>query len=130
MDQKQAYRLRAAKLQELKDATNIDANSMFDVIDEATMHMVDNFKPAIGPQYKRDYCFIMGTTFLGTDVRDPAQDIHARAAFFHGDLHEWSHDLAEIMTQDEEVCAMVFHCVQIYAQLLIKKQGGHSEKNS
>lgn len=115
------FRDRERKLRELKDNTNVDANSMHEVADEATMHLVEHFNPAIGSQYKQDYCFTMCKVFLGTEKADPSQDVHAAHVYMAGDIHEWSHDLADLMASDPDVQRFVFHALEIYA---LKKATG------
>jgi len=111
---KAAFRHHEKKMAELRDKTNLDANSMLDVINEGTLHMVEHFSRAIGPQYKRDYVFVMGKAFLGTEKADPAQDVQACSFFHCGDIHEWSHDLADLMAAEPAIHDHVMHAIHIY----------------
>jgi hypothetical protein len=44
------FRQHEKKMAELKDKTNLDPNGMIEVINEGTLHLVEHFTPAIGPQ--------------------------------------------------------------------------------
>lgn len=118
------FRQHEKKMLELREKTNVDANTMIDVINEGTLHLVEHFQPAIGPQYKQDYVFCMGKAYLGTEKADPAQDV-AAASFFHcGDIHEWSHDLADLMEREPDICKFVMHAVDIYHLNKLKSKLG------
>lgn len=118
------YRQHEKKMAELREMTNVDANTMIDVINEGTLHLVEHFTPAIGPQYKRDYVFVMGKSFLGTERKDPSVDVQA-ASFFHcGDIHEWSHDLADLMEREPDIHKFVMHAMDIYHLNKLKPGGG------
>lgn len=113
---------RAKRLAELQAMTNINEESMHDVVDEATLHLVEHFAPAKGEEFKKDYCFVMGKVFLGTEKKDPTQDVNACSTFLTGDMHEWSHDLAELMCHDEHLMHYVFHAIEIYTQLRLRRR--------
>lgn len=118
------FRQHEKKMAELKEMTNLDANTMMDVINEGTLHLVEHFTPAIGPQYKRDYVFVMGKAFLGTEKKDPSTDVQG-ASFFHcGDIHEWSHDLADLMEREPDICKFVLHAIDMYHLNKLKPGGG------
>jgi hypothetical protein len=69
----------------------------------------------------------MGKAFLGTEKQDPTVDVQA-ASFFHcGDIHEWSHDLADLMETDPVIYQHVMHAIHIYH--LNKLQGGNRDKS-
>ena len=123
---KEVYRQHEQKMAEMVAATIVDPYTMIDVINEGTLHLVEHFTPAIGPQYKRDYVFCMGKAYLGTDIKS-GDDKQAASFFACGDIHEWSHDLADIMEDNPEIYHLVMHGIQIYH--LNKMQGGRREKN-
>lgn len=123
---KAVYRQHEEKMAELRAATIVDPYTMIEVINEGTLHLVEHFTPAIGPQYKRDYVFVMGKAFLGSDIKS-GDDKHAASFFACGDIHEWSHDLADLMESDRTVYDHVIHAIHIYT--LNKLQGGRREKN-
>lgn len=129
MDPKKAravYRQHEEKMAEMKSHTICDPNSMIDVINETTMHAVEHFSPAIGQQFKQDYVFIMGSALLGVDIKS-GEDVHATSFFACGDIHQWSHHLADVMEQNPEIYQMVMHAVHIYH--LNKLKGGRREKD-
>jgi hypothetical protein len=118
---RKVYRQHQEKMAELTAATIVDPNSMIEVINEATLHAVEHFTPAIGQQFKRDYVFIMGKALLGVDIKS-GDDTHAASFFACGDIHEWSHDLADVMASEPEMEALVMHAVQIFALNKLKRR--------
>lgn len=110
---KEAFRHHEEKMAELRAKTIVDPYTMIEVINEGTLHLVEHFTPAIGPQYKRDYVFCMGKAYLGNDIKS-GDDTHAASFFACGDIHEWSHDLADVMASNPEMYQMVMHAVHIF----------------
>lgn len=110
---KEVYRQHEEKMAEMTATTIVDPYTMIEVISEGALHLVEHFTPAIGPQYKRDYIFVMGKAFLGSDIKT-GDDRHAASFFSCGDIHEWSHDLADMMANDADIYQHVMHAIHIY----------------
>jgi hypothetical protein len=108
-----AFRHHEKKMAELRANTIVDPNNMLEVINEGTLHMVEHFTPAIGPQYKKDYVFVMGKAFLGMSKDNGTADVQACSFFHCGDTHEWSHDLADLMAENPELYDFVMHAIHI-----------------
>jgi hypothetical protein len=102
------------QMDEMKWDTIIDPNSMVDVLDEATTHLVEHFKKSDEPDFCNDYVFIMGKAYLGRQIENGANRAHPCAFFMNGDLHEWAHDLADLMRIDDTVARQIFHAVELY----------------
>lgn len=109
-----AFRHHEEKMAELRANTIVDPNSMLEVINEGTLHLVQHFTPPIGPQYKKDYVFVMGKAFLGMSKDNGTTDVQACSFFHCGDIHEWSHDLADLMETNPEIYDYVMHAIHIY----------------
>lgn len=107
---------------EMREQNHQDKNTMYEIIDEAARHCLDHFAPPIGPQYRQDYVFIMGKAFYGVCKTDGC-DVAGSVQFAHGDLHEWSHDLARYMAEDPQIKGFIFHAVAVFADMAIHGKG-------
>lgn len=106
---------REEKMQRIKAATVVDPESMHDVVDEATMHLVDHFNPnKKDSRFYNDYCFIMSKTFLGVQRGNRSQEVVIMDNFAHGDMHQFAHDLAELMKMDPHIARFIVHAVELY----------------
>lgn len=108
---------RQKEMDRLKAITNMDEESMLDVVDEATLHLIEYFKAQEGKRFRRDYCFIMGKVYRGTNKTDPGEEVNTNCIFMDGDLHEFSHDLAALMAMNPNVYRYVFHAIEMYTRM-------------
>lgn len=100
---------------EFKQITDIDPDSMFDVMDEAIVHLLEHFRHRPNDErFKNDYCFAIGKTHMGVEKIDPAKPVATCHMFVHGDMHEFAHDLADMMKGDKELARWVMHAIEVY----------------
>jgi len=114
---KQQFDERKKKLQSIKDAVEYFDGSSFEVIDEAQVHVMENFHKATMNEQRKDYVLVMGNAYVGNKKTD-GEPYMAAVNYFAGDLHEWSHDLAYAMKSNRELCSMVFHAIEMYGRIV------------
>lgn len=113
-DKKTILQKRDEKMTALYNTTIKHPDSMLDVIDEAMVHLIENFEPhQRNPLFRRDYCFIMGKSHMGQGVKD-GEDVNPTCTFMAGDMHEFSHDLANMMKEDPNLARFIFHAIDVF----------------
>lgn len=113
---------RARAMAQLKASTNMDPDTQNEVLDEATLHLLEHFKTRKDrKEFLTDYCLIMGKSYLGKDREIPEINKDAIHFYSTGDLHEMSHDLADLMHREPPLMTAIFHAIEIYSN---KKSSG------
>lgn len=93
--------------------TNVDEVNLYEIADEAAMHLVQHFDLLPGKVYARDYAVIISKCYLGRDKKDN-KVTRGSSIYMHGDLHEFSHDLAQMMNENKDIRDCIMHAIHIY----------------
>lgn len=115
MNKQEQINQHQKKKAEIYSGVNIDDRTNGEVMDEGLMHLVQYFEAINEPPFDRDYLFVMGKTYIGLSKNDPTKKCYFDGTYLAGSLHEWAHDLAKNMRENDRLRHMIFHAVHIFA---------------
>jgi hypothetical protein len=108
---------RHEKITKLMAQTIVSNDTAFDAIDEAAVHLIHHFDPPERDEHIRDHVLLIGQAYFGRSVDDPEKCISATELFIHGDAHQLSHTIADIMRDDAAMFTIIMHAVEVYNRL-------------
>ena len=116
-DRKSFLENRSAKLAELKAKALTMHDTHFDVLDEAVVHVVENWhdkeEHLQTPRYSHDFVLLVGGGWMGED-KTSSDEIMCCTGYYDGDLHFLAHEIAHMMANDSKFAESIIHAVQVY----------------
>lgn len=115
MSNNERRRNREQALADLKKEVMQAEGTMVEVVMEACLHLEDNYDVKKNPHFSHDFVVVVGAGFFGHHKRTglPA----ATTEFFaQGDLHLFSHVLAEYMHKEPKFASAIFHALEVYSR--------------
>jgi regulator of replication initiation timing len=106
-------RLRDQQRKKMNEQAVKAQGTMAEITDEAIDHLVDHYEPESNPFFAHDFVFFVSSNFFGHD-RTNGQPCMATDSFMKGDMHRFSHVLADHMKHQPELAAVIFHAVEVY----------------
>lgn len=115
LDKQELLNMRNKKMAKLMETTCVDNDTQFDVLDEATLHLVNHFEPPQKKQFENDHCLILGQCYFGREATDETVPVAAKSMFMAGDIHALAHTIAQCMREDKEFAWVIAHAVECVA---------------
>lgn len=111
----QNKRDRDAGRKAFAETCHVAQGTMMEVVCEAVDHLMDNYDPHKNPHFAHDFVFIMGSGFRGHDKRHRVP-VGCIELFHKGDMHMFSHVLAEQMHRNPDFSSLIFHAIEVFSK--------------
>jgi hypothetical protein len=110
---KSAFKTFTDGIQELKDMTIVDPNTLTEVACEAMGHVIEHFEIPKDKDHDTDFCLVFFNTYLGQG-KDHGKPIFANGIYTAGDLNVMAHSLANIMSFDPLIQEVILHAAHAF----------------
>lgn len=107
---------RDERLKELKEGIDLADTNYFDIVDEATMYVHQNWRPdpLENPRFRTDFAMVLGRGYIGTD-KQTGLPICTQTAYMRGDMHAMSHVVAGLMKKDPGFRQAIMHALEVFS---------------
>jgi hypothetical protein len=111
----QNKRMRDEGRKAFAETCHLAQGTCMEVVCESVDHLIENYDPDRNAYFAHDFVFIMGSGFRGHDKRQGVP-VGCVEVFHRGDLHMFSHVLAEHMGRNPEFASVIFHAIEVFCK--------------